>query len=101
MKVMEAEHCSKAGSKKLFKTTNYRLSTCPELEWNIVVAKAKCPPENMIHNRRIPDVAMLLKLHLSKEAKLTEAEVISVVLYSGPMVSSGCPCRLFARSQTF
>jgi hypothetical protein len=84
---MEAEHCSKSGSQFKFKTTNYRLTTWPELEWDIIVKKAACPPENMIHKRRILDIAALLKLPISKEAKLTEPEVISVVLYSGPMVS--------------
>ena len=42
-----------------------------------------CP--DMLHERRIVPVSELLETSLARRAKLTRAEVIAVVLYTGPM----------------
>ena len=42
----------------------------------------------MSHGRTIPDIDDLLARDHVKESKLIRAEVISVVLYTGPMVSA-------------
>jgi hypothetical protein len=39
----------------------------------------------MLHERRIVPVSELLETSLARRAKLTRAEVIAVVLYTGPM----------------
>ncbi len=37
--------------------------------------------------REIPDIGKLLDLDIAKKARLTRAEVVAVVLYTGPMAS--------------
>jgi hypothetical protein len=85
LKAMEAEHCSRGGSHVYFVTGNYKIRTCPADEWAITlqcdVAKA-----DMRHERRITDIKTLMEVEIVKLAKLTEVEVIAIVLYTGPMV---------------
>ena len=81
---MEAEHCAGPGSTHSFTTRNYGITTCPSKEWGIVVGSVECPPGG---DRCVPRVGELLGSRMSREAKLVRAEVIAVVLYSGPMVS--------------
>ena len=84
---MEAEHCKLTGCDQQFTTLNYTgITTTPRKEWDIVVNRKKCPHEQMRFNRRIPFISDLLELPLARNAKLSEAEVIAIVLYTGPMV---------------
>ncbi len=85
---MKGEHCAGAGSTLQFTTKNYGITTCPSKEWKIVLGKMVCPEEDMKEGRRIPDVDHLLGSAMSVEAKLLREEVVSIVLYSGPMVSN-------------
>lgn len=86
MRVMESEHCHGSGAKRYFTTVNYRITTCPKLEWQYVVQRIKVPEGQMHSGRRIESIAKLMKDELAIEAKLQEAEIVAVVLYSGPMV---------------
>jgi hypothetical protein len=52
----------------------------------IVVEAAECPPENMKHDRRIPNLDECCKLG-ETQGELGREEVIAVVLYTEPMVS--------------
>ena len=95
MRVMESEHCHGSGVQRYFTTINYRITTCPRLEWKYVVQRVKCPEHQMHGGRRIESVEKLLQDELAVEAKLQHAEVVAVVLYSGPMVRS-CACQFEA-----
>jgi hypothetical protein len=71
-----------------FTTSNYKITTTPEQEWLYIVGDDKgqrlsCP--DMGHERRIVPIEELLQRPLAKKAKLTRAEMIAVVLYTGPM----------------
>ncbi len=84
---MEAEHCTQAGSTQKFKTTNYtEIESYPKQEWEIIMKGAACPEHDMRFNRRIPVVSELCELPLAKKAALLKAEVIAIVMYTGPMV---------------
>ena len=83
---MEAEHCSREGAHTAFETHSYKSTTTPCSEWMIVRGQAECTAEQMQGGRRIPDVEDLMALGTAREAKLKEAEVLAVVLYTGPMV---------------
>jgi hypothetical protein len=84
------EHCTGKGSDKYFVTNNYNIRTCPKDEWLMTVlhdlTKAKSP-ESRAHNRRFVPIAELMQVEVAVQAQLTRAEVIAVVLYTGPMVS--------------
>jgi hypothetical protein len=41
----------------------------------------------MSHGRRIPEISKLMQSEVAKISKLSEFEVVAVVLYTGPMVS--------------
>ena len=84
---MQAEHCIKSGSDFVFETGNYHITTCPKVEWRIIAHGEACPQNNMLHDRVIRKVEDCMALKLTKNAKLCEAEVIAVILYTGPMVS--------------
>jgi hypothetical protein len=89
-KAMEAEHCHGEDSKTFFTTTNYKIRTCAYDEWQIVVhCDTSIPrPADMRHRRRIPKIPELIELVNQPEtaaAKLSRAEVIAVVMYTGPM----------------
>lgn len=83
MESMEAEHCSMQGHNVEFVTSNYQVTTCPEKEWAIVVAGNK-EAADMRHKRVIPELAECKK---KNDANLIEEELISVIMYTGPMVS--------------
>jgi len=83
---MEAEHCSRAFADIEFETNNYQIKTTPSNEWKIVVREMECPEHQKSFDRRIPDIEQLLSLSTAKEANLQRAEVIAIVLYTGPMV---------------
>ena len=85
---MEAEHCTRGGSEEKFNTLNYtEIESWPKQEWDIVMKKIPCPERDMRFNRRIPEVSKLCELPLAKKALLQKAEVIAIVMYTGPMVS--------------
>lgn len=103
---MAAEHCSKKGHDQEILTTNYKLRTTPKAEWELVVARKGRSAEEFarileeqfptvglgegFHGRRIPDVVELMRLDSSIRAELAEAEVIVIILYTGPMVRASC-----------
>jgi hypothetical protein len=90
-KSMEAEHCTLPGCEQIFQTSNYtEIKTCPKKEWEIIMMGAPCPEHDMRFNRRIPVITELCELPLAKKALLQKAEVIAVVMYTGPMVCRHC-----------
>jgi 5-hydroxyisourate hydrolase-like protein (transthyretin family) len=87
-RAMRSEHCSLGGHSFEFTTRNYQVTTKPHLEWLYVVGddrgqRRPCP--DMGHGRRLVPVEQLMERPLAKRAKLTRAEMIAVVLYTGPM----------------
>jgi hypothetical protein len=87
-KAMEAEHCHRKDSKQAFTTKNYKIQTRAHDEWQIVVQEGSAGVSHtadMRHGRRIPNIDELLELPVSAAAKLCRAEVIAVVLYTGPL----------------
>ncbi len=87
---MRAEHCTLGGHDYVYTTGNYKITTTPNQEWLYIVGDEKgqrvpCPENAMGHGRRIVPIEDLLALPLAKRAKLTRAEMIAVVLYTGPM----------------
>ena len=85
---MCSEHCSLGGHSVPFTTSNYKITTTPEQEWLYIVGDDKgqrMPCPDMGHERRIVPIEELLQRPLAKKAKLTRAEMIAVVLYTGPM----------------
>lgn len=85
---MEAEHCRLTGHDYEFETSNYKIKTYPQKEWNIVRRQQNPDPSEMGHGRRIPNVEELLELPDSRAANLLLIEVIMLTLYTGPMVGS-------------
>jgi hypothetical protein len=82
---MKAEHCSKGGCKVLFANHESEAKTCPANEWAVTV-DGDHSKANMRRGRRLPNIQDLMEHSTSKDAMLTRPEVISVVLYTGPMV---------------
>ena len=83
---MRAEHCSLGGRDYKLFASNYGITSTPALEWLYVVGddkgqRAPCP--DMGHGRRIASIEEHLEKPLAKKAKLTRAEMIAVVLYTG------------------
>ncbi len=86
-----------------FTTPNYNITTTPKEEWSLLPerrGKSLKAFEEWLgqqdrkvglgqghHGRRIPNVDELLQLESSAKAGLQEAEVLAIVLYTGPMVS--------------
>ncbi len=91
---MEAEHCSKYGHDKEFTSSNYKITTTPQHEWNTVVRPNHEPMSDteMQHGRVVRDVDKLVESDVAKKAGLRKEEVIALVLYTGPMVSGACVC---------
>ena len=92
LKSMEAEHCARFDSARSFTTNNYHVTTTPQAEWRIVLTCDEAAAD-MRCDRRIPVLAELMELEVSKTACLSDFEVISVVLYTGPMVSKPLSAR--------
>ena len=85
---MRAEHCSLGGHDYKLFASNYGITSTPTLEWLYVVGdgKGECVPcPDMAHGRRIVSIEEHLQKPLAEKAKLTRAEAIAVVLYTGPM----------------
>jgi hypothetical protein len=98
---MELEHCSRPVGAWKFTTSNYSVNTTPQDEWGLVLRAGSSQEalsgttsaafaDSGSTGRRMPSFANLMKLDLSKKAGLTQAEVIAVILYTGPMVSLPC-----------
>ena len=84
---MESEHCTQQGCNQVFRTLNYtQIDSYPKKEWEIVVKGVPCSDNEMKFNRRIPVIDELCELTLAKRASLQRAEVIAIVIYTGPMV---------------
>ncbi len=88
---MEAEHCERAGRDHVFTTTNYKITTSPRREWEVVMGRVQCSQEELVGDRFVPDMAALLQHPKAQSAGLSEPEVIAVVLYTGPMVLGPLP----------
>ena len=77
-------------SKKLFTTQTYQIETSPKEEWGYVAEKNPIPADKMAFGRRARDSDELLSLDKKKaaniRANLIKAEIIAVILYTGPMV---------------
>jgi hypothetical protein len=84
---MESEHCTQQGWNGVFRTMNYtQIESFPKKEWYIVVKGSPCSDKEMKFNRKIPVIDELCELSLAKRACLQRAEVIAIVMYTGPMV---------------
>ncbi len=84
---MWAEHCTKQGTDFEFETSNYHIKTSSKREWLIVVEGENFKPGEDCHGRKIPSLDSLTQLDMSKKAGLLKIEIITLVLYTGPMVS--------------
>ncbi len=85
---MRQEHCERAGCNTRFTTGNYKITTTPRQEWLYIAGdetgqQVACP--DMGHGRQIVRISELMKLKLAKDAKLTDDEMLAIVLYTGPM----------------
>ncbi len=92
---MQQEHCEKAGCNASFTTGNYKITTTPKQEWLYVAGdetghRVACP--DLDHGRRIVPISELMKLKLAIDAKLTDVEMLAVVLYTGPMFKVSWQC---------
>lgn len=79
------------GAEDAFEARNYRtMTTTPKQEWQYVVGGQALLPEHEVAGKRaLVAIDELMALKTVEEAKLTRAEVIAIVLYTGPMVSGG------------
>ena len=114
LEAMEAEHCKQEGCNWYFTTRNYNIKTTPSSEWKIVLKcngfevnglslkengegygdiKDRFPNVDYRSNRRIPNLKALKESKSSKEAKLNDFEILSLILYTGPMVCPIIFCR--------
>ena len=96
---MMKEHCVFYGCDTPFVTTNYNVKTTPKFEWTLTVDgenKTKLFTNkqpyhdqniqiNREHGRKFRDIAVLLADPRSQTAGLRRPEVISIVMYTGPM----------------
>ena len=94
---MAAEHCSLGGCDKEFTTGNYRITTTPRKEWMYIVGdeigqRQECPGSDIGHGRRIVSIDELMQCRRVVRAGLNRAEVIALVMYSGPMVCARVLC---------
>ncbi len=83
---MKAEHCTKLGCDIEFETSNYHIKTTARREWAVVVEKEPLTSSEDGHGRRVPNLDELKDLSLTKKAKILHIEIVSLVLYTGPMV---------------
>jgi hypothetical protein len=81
---MEAEHCRLFHCDQAFTSANYQVVTTPKKEWAIVVLGDT--EADMRHNRKLQNIDELMTRKEVADANLSRAEVIAVVLYTGPMV---------------
>ncbi len=84
---MESEHSFSSVSDFEFTSLNYKVSSTPSREWKIAV-DGDVSLADMGHNRRIPSFDEMMSDPTVVEAGLCKAEVTSLSLFSGPMVST-------------
>ncbi len=106
---MKKEHCEKEGSKELFTTPNYGVTTYPAIEWAFVEGTEQCPVEDLkkkiwieesnqwkseSNGKVIRRIRSLAELKLEEDmdcrqlisnAKLGDEEIVAVTMYTGPM----------------
>jgi hypothetical protein len=82
---MEAEHCFRFDSDHQFTSSNYSVKTSPKKEWKIVI-ECDSSAADMSNHRVIPQIPKLMQLEVAKLSNVTDYEVVSVVMYTGPMV---------------
>ncbi len=75
---LEHENCT-----DMFETSNYHICTNARQEWRAVVDGEAPPADSMGHGREIKPLQEYLDSAKAKEAGLTRAEVIALVLYTG------------------
>jgi len=88
---MAAEHCSLGGCDYEFTYTHFTTTTTPRKEWLHVVSvddglQMGCPPSNMNNGRRLLAIDECLQKPTAKRAGLNRAEIIALVMFTGPMV---------------
>ena len=93
---MAAEHCSLGGCDHEFTTNDYKIKTTPQKEWMYIVGdengqRQECPESDMGHGRHLILIHECFQERKVIRAGLNRAEVIALVMYSGPMV---CTCAL-------
>jgi hypothetical protein len=98
LKILKSEHCDRPDSHTPFLTSNYKITTTPAQEWKVTTEQDESLAD-MHHHRRLPNIQELCQSDAATKACLTEVEVISIVLYTGPMVSLApatmpCPAAL-------
>ena len=82
---MRDEHCEMPGYNFEFTTSNYGLTTTPQKEYEISTGKRLCPEEDMKDKkgRRVRVIRRIEELRLLKlcqKARLTDDEILAVVL---------------------
>ncbi len=87
---MKSEHCDSFDSHKSFTVSNYGVTTTPEAEWQIVI-HCDISKADMRHGRKLQKVEDIVKQEQTKKSKLSRPEVLAVVMYTGPMVSTLLP----------
>jgi hypothetical protein len=85
MYAMEAEHCLSFGSNEDFEAVVNKiiLTTCPCKEWKFILE----PNRALLLGRKHLDIEQLNSHPISKAAGLHVFEIISILLYTGPMVN--------------
>jgi hypothetical protein len=83
---MEVEHAF-----DLEFVTSLGIKTCPHHEWLATVQRDESKT-TMVSGRKLPDIDALLQCNDAQRAKLQRCEVLSIVLYTGPMVSYANTC---------
>jgi hypothetical protein len=91
---MAAEHCVLGGCDHVFTSNGYYgITSTPRKEWMYIVGDEhgqcwECPEDDMKHGRRIISIDEYMRRDRVKAAGLNRAEVIALIMYSGPMVCS-------------
>ena len=103
---MMEEHKQRADSDAQFETGNYKITTSPQAEWDLVdaAAQGRALPE-WIKGEQVPRVLKTLAQYRADNpaavrAGLGDAEMYALVLYTGPMfqVSEAKPLRNLGHS---
>ena len=94
---MAAEHCSLGGCDHEFESMTYGVKTTPQKEWFYIVGdenrqRQECPGSDMGYGRRVLSIDEYMRTYRVERAGLNRAEVIALVMYSGPMVSTRALC---------
>ena len=82
---MKSEHCDRLDSKVYFHTSNYGITTTPENEWKVTTTRDESLAD-IRHFRTLPDTEDRARSDIATKAGLILAEVVALVLYTGPMV---------------